>query len=927
MNLRPTAVSLAISAGLASCASHHPTADGIGKPAVPALADVRATRVDPKTGIGETLFPNGLRLLTRERRDLPVVTTIVAYRVGSVNELKGYTGISHFIEHMMFKGTARLKKGDIDEITQRNGGQNNAFTTYDYTAYWFSMPADRLDAVLEVEADRMRNCSFDAHELDAERGPILSELEGGLDVPGGLLEQEVDAAAFVQHPYHHPVIGWQEDVEHVSREEVVAHYDRYYRPNNTTLCVVGDFDTPVLVAKIDRLFGSIARGPDIPEIWSKEPPMHGEKRIVVRDKTEVPRLMMRYRTCAFSHPDQIALDVLEEVLSTGKSSRLYRRLLERDRSVTGVSATSDARRLDGLLSIEADLALGASLDSVEQAIDEELDALCEHPVSAGELTKAKNSLRADFVFNGESATDEANRIVDWQMLGSLDALAGYLDAIDRVTVEDIQRVASSYLTKEHRVVGWSLPEDDDEGETEGSDTAPHAGGPPTDPDSGHSPKRRARSATARVAGTPATIDALPVKRTVLPNGLVLLLLPRPGPASIALDLEVDAGHRFDPPGKEGLSELTGRLLEEGTLSRTGEEIAEAIDSVGGTLESGNDGVAVHVLSRDVGLAIDLLADVAMHPRFAADDVEKVRARMLSEIVADRDDPETLGANAFREIVYGDHPYHTPEKGTEATVKTLTRDEIAAFHRRTFVANRSILAITGDFDPAEIERRVTEVLGGWQRSDEPASAIAEAKPQTSPVEKHIAFAGRQAHVFLGHLGVRRNDPDYIPLVVLDNVLGTAAGFTARLPHKLRDEEGLAYTVFANVTSSAGLEPGLFTAYIGTSPENVTRATAEMRAEIERIREEPITSSELANVKDYLLGSFVFRLETRAALASFLVGIERYGLGFDYPKKFREAIRAVTVDDVRRVAREHLRPESMTLVIVGEPETAKPKKNSR
>ncbi len=917
MHPRPSSLAVALAAVLAACkSSSTPRATPV---------ELRVTRVDPRTGIGDTRFPNGLRLITLERRDLPIVTTILAYRVGSASESKGTTGLSHFLEHMMFKGTDRYKKGEIDLLTQRNGGQNNAFTTPDYTAYWFAFPADRLDVALEIEADRMRNCVFDEKEFEAERGAILSELRGGLDLPGGLLEQEVEAAMFTQHPYHHPVIGWEEDVEHVTRAELSAFYDRFYCPANATLCVVGDFDVPTLVARVNRLFGSIPVGREASEIWSKEPPLAGVKRIVVKEEIEVPRLLIRYRTRPFNDADQAALDVVEEILGGGRSSRLYRRLVDRDASVTAISAASDARRLDGLFSIDADLTLGASLDGVERAIRAEVADLGAQPVPPQELSKAKSSIRADFVFTSESRVDEATRLVDWAMLGSLDELAGYLESIDRVTEADVQRVASLYLPKDRFVVGCSIPKDSDDANAK--DSPPGSGEAPSG-SSLDQPRRAAstpRSRPRRFGRSPSAvtlgragrgIDALPVSRSTLANGLVMLLLPRPGIPSIAFDLDVDAGHRFDPPGKEGLSMLVGRLLEEGTRTRTGFEIASAIDSVGGTLEAGNDGVAVHVLSRDAALGLDLLGDVAMQPRFSPDDVERVRARLLSEIAADRDEPEVIGLQAFRGLVYGKHPYAIPEKGTEETVRSLDRADVVAFHERFFVPNHSILAVTGDFEPVEMRRRVEEALGGWQRRSEPLPEIPGPSPQAGTVEKRVPADRRQSHVFLGHLGVRRADPDFLPLLVLDNILGTAAGFTARLPRRLRDEDGLAYTVYSNVTATSGVEPGVFTAYIGTRPELVLRAVAEMREEIARIREQLVPPEELDSVKHYLLGSFVYRLETRPALAMLLVAIERFSLGFDYPKTFRERISAITAEDIRRVARLHLRPDRMTLVIVGE-----------
>src|SRR5437868_7670849 len=288
--------------------------------------------------VRRTVLSNGLVVLTKEVHTSPIVTSMIWYRVGSRNEELGQTGKSHFLEHMLFKGTERLQKSEIDLLTLKNGGGNNAFTSHDFTAYYFSFASDRWQIALDIEADRMVNCAFDPEEFEAEKKVVIEELKTGLDSPWGLLLQELEAVAYKVHPYRNPIVGWLQDVEHATVEQQQAYYRRFYHPNNATLVIAGDFETDQVLKNVDRTFGSIPAGPSPSPMLLEEPPQRGERRLVVRWRSKVPRLAMAYHTPAIAHPDSYALQVLAVVLAEGKSARLYQRMVEREQSVTFVSA-------------------------------------------------------------------------------------------------------------------------------------------------------------------------------------------------------------------------------------------------------------------------------------------------------------------------------------------------------------------------------------------------------------------------------------------------------------------------------------------------------------------------------------------------------------------------------------------------------------
>jgi len=413
---------------------------------------------------------------------------------------------------------------------------------------------------------------------------------------------------------------------------------------------------------------------------------------------------------------------------------------------------------------------------------------------------------------------------------------------------------------------------------------------------------------------------LDVERVVLPNGLVLLVSENHSSPSISISAIVRAGSRFEPDEKAGLASLAGELIEEGTTARTSQQIAESIDSAGGHLMTFGDyqssRVAVLSLARDFNLGLDIASDMLINAAFPEDKVRQQIDKRVAQIKSRLDVPRTQASDVFNEIVFKGTPQHRPSVGYEETVNALTRSDILGFYDRYYVPNNTVLAIAGDIDTRETIARVDSALGKWQRVG--GFALPEVSwphLDAEAVEKCVAAPKEQVNMFMGHVGIRRKDPDYHALLVMDTILGSSPGFTSRIPRILRDEQGLAYSTFANITSSAGLDPGRFVAYIGTAPANLDRARAGLRGEIARIVEEGVTAEELDIAKSYLTGSFVLRFQRNGQVAEFMLEAEIYDLGFDYLEKYPELIRAVTVDEVNRVTRKHIHPERLTTVVVG------------
>ena len=416
--------------------------------------------------VQKAILRNGLTVLTKEMHDKAVVATVIWYRVGSRNEELGQTGKSHFLEHMLFKGTDHYRKGEIDLITHLNGGANNAFTWLDFTAYYFTFASDRWEAALEIEASRMRNTTFVEEEFASEKRVVEEELRIGLDGPWEALENEVWATAFRQHPYHWPTVGWLQDLEAASGADMKAYYDKWYHPRHATLVVAGDFDTVEVLQKIEDLFGPIPPGPVIAPLSILEPPQRGEKRLVVKKQTPVERLLIGYHAPEVAHPDSYALKVAEAILSTGKSSRLYQRLVERDRSVTKADASYHDHIDPSLFYFQAELKPGFKLADVERATFEEIDRLKRGDISPAEIDKAKRQIEASLVLSSEEPLQQA------RLLGQYETIAfgehvpeesrgyHYLDTLLKrvaaVTTAEIATASQKYFTEDNRTVGYLI---------------------------------------------------------------------------------------------------------------------------------------------------------------------------------------------------------------------------------------------------------------------------------------------------------------------------------------------------------------------------------------------------------------------------------------------------------------------------------------
>ncbi|HEV3118997.1 MAG TPA: insulinase family protein, partial [Gemmataceae bacterium] len=562
-------------------------------------------------GIRTEVLPNGLHVYLKPVPQAPVVSTMVAYKVGSADEDLDHTGLAHYLEHLMFKGTEKIKPGDIDRLTQRNGGDNNAYTSEDYTVFHFDLPASNWEFALQIEADRMQNLRIDArHEFQQEKGAVISELERNEDEPWDLEFKAIVPLLFDHGPYGHPVIGERQHVRGATAQVIKSYYDKWYHPNNASLVVCGGFDPERVLARIKELFGPIPAAKLPERKAAAEHKRSAQVRKELPSKFETARLVLGFNGVRSGEPDFYPLEVVQGVLSSGKTGRLYKKLVEGESLAREVSASNSAGRYPGWFGIQMEMVKGKDRARAEKLLFEEVQALREKPVSDTELKRIKRSLLASLVFARESVHGLGDSIARGVTTNDLDFLKTYLPRIEAVTAEEVQAAAQKYLDPQQSVVVWSVPSDGirtkaESGEKE-SNKAPSPSPASLTPPGKPPAFRRAPSRSLDTAAGAAAFSLKDTQRVVLPNGLTLLLLENHRLPIVVADASLRWVGLLEPDAKLGVAKLTGDLLDEGTAKHSGPQIAEMIENVGGSLSFGSSSGSVKVLSPDKSLGLELL---------------------------------------------------------------------------------------------------------------------------------------------------------------------------------------------------------------------------------------------------------------------------------------------------------------------------------
>lgn len=855
---------------------------------------------------------NGLTLFLQEKHDAPVASFWTWYRVGSRNELPGITGSSHWVEHMQFKGTPSLEKGAIFGEVSRIGGSLNAMTSSDWTAYYETIPAAELDLSLRIESDRMVNSLFPEEEVASERTVILSERQGAENNPMYHMYEEFIGAAFRSGPYGHSVIGYENDLKTMTRDDLYGHYQHFYRPDNAFITAVGDFDADELAERIEKSFGDIKNPEgDIRKVVDG-PPQFAERRITLKRPSPASYMMMGYKMPNARHEDMPAIMMADAILSgakamgmgggagNGRSSRLYRALVATG-LVRNISSSAQPEVDESLWSFTATALPGIEPAKIEAAIEAELEKLKNEPPTPEEFEKARKQMRANYVYSLETVTGQAFWLGNMEILDHAVRVDTFADEFNAVSPEDVQRVAQEYLVPHKRTIGWQLPSD--------SEVVFDMSGV----------EAEAPAEVANLADSIGEANAQGFVRTVLPNGIVVLAQPRPDEEAVDGTIRIRAGHVATGETAPGLPSMMATMLTRGTENRNFEQFNDEIDtlaaSFGASAGRGSVDIGWHSLAEDLDAILSIAGDVIFNPTFPAEELDKIRPQALTGIEEQEQDTRTMAGRAMNELLYPeDHPYRIRSGGTRESITEMTRDELAAYHEKWLGPDVTTISITGGIKSLDdAVQRIERVFGSWKKM--------LPNPQEAPKVDPIAATDRlvkqiegksQSDIAIAYPTLPRENEDYYALQVANLILGQL-GLMGRLGGEVRDKQGMAYYVYSQL--SGGIANSLWRASAGVDPGNVDKAIDGIVSEMRKIREEPVTDQEVADAKSYMIGSLPIGLESLGGVTDLLLTLERFGLGLDYIERYPAIINAITKDDILRAAQTHLDPDRLAIGIAG------------
>jgi len=898
----------------------------------PALAQKPASDV-PSITFEKYTLPNGLEVILSEDHRLPLVAVNLWYHVGPANEDPDRTGFAHLFEHMMFQGSKHVQGDSHFKLLEGAGASDiNGTTGPDRTNYFQTLPSNQLELALWLESDRLGYLldTLDQANLSNQQDVVRNERRQGVEnQPYGIVEEGVYHLLFPKdHPYYGFVIGSHADIQAARLDDVRKFFRLYYAPNNASLTIVGDFDKANAKKLVEKHFGTLKRGDAVPKITATTPPITSERRAVIEDRVELPRVYMAWITSPLFKPGDADADLAAQILGGGKSSRLYKKLVYEMQIAQDVQVQQNSQALGSVFQVQVTARPGHSAEEIEKVIHQELEKFRADGPTPQELGRARNTIETSIIRGLETlggfggVADRLNLYNHY--LGDPDYLDEDIARYRNATTASVRAFAQDQLKPSARVVVHGV-----------SGTQKLAAEVPTpkfDPATAKKGGEASNADESWRASAPKPSAARPLalptpSSFLLPNGLTVIYNQRPGLPMVSAHLVIRTGSDSNPADLPGLANYTAAMLDEGSATRSSLQIADETAQLGATLNTGSSMdatfVSVSSLKKNFPDSLNLLADLVLHPSFPQEEIDRQRASRLAQIIQRRENPGVVSSQVIAASLYGSqHPYGYPEIGTEAAVKSTNRDAMVAFWKQNFVPNNSALVVAGNISQAELKTLVEKELGTWQKG-------APAKPNlASPATTNAKLVlvdkpgAQQTYIRVGRVGVPRSTPDYAALEVMNAVLGGL--FSSRINLNLREEHGYTYGAASFFAYRKGAGPFQVVAPVRTDVTGA--ALSEVFKELRRMADTPMTPDELRLAIDSQTRSLPGLFETSASAAASYANIYVYDLGLDYYSKLPAQLNAVSPSAAQAVARKYLAPEQMVVVAVGdrakiEPDLAK------
>ena len=856
-------------------------------------------------GIKEyTMTSNGLRVLLKQDNTAPVATFMVTYEVGSRNEAIGYTGSTHLLEHLMFKGSRKFntKKGNsVFQTLQSLGARMNATTWLDRTNYFAVLPSEHLETLIEIEADRMRNAYIKEEDRQSEMTVVRNEFERGQNSPSGVLDENIWATAYQAHPYHHSTIGWKEDIENVSIERLREFYDTFYWPNNATAIAIGDFTEKEALSMIKKHFGKIRKSTKpIPEVYTAEPKQEGIRTITLKRAGQQGIVGVAHKTPAATHPDAPAFMVLSSILSSGKNSRFYKNITDKGLT-TSVYIWDSLFRDPGLFTVYANLSPDVDHKTVEKAVVDEYEKIKKDGVSDEEVKNAQTQLIASMKFRQDGSYAIASGLNEAIASGDWTLYTTYGEKIGTVTKEDVQRIVKEYFKEDLSTIGYFIPLG--------------AGGQnkklATSAKDLEKMKLKHYSEEEELLSS-KVVDSEPVE------GIRLLTLKR-GSGVVTLTGSMLGGDIY-ASGNARTADMVAAMLDQGTTNMTKFEISAKLESAGARLGFFNGqarvGFSGKFLSEDTKMVFDLLADQLKNPLFAEEDLNKVKKRQVANYKRSKESTRGNATNNMLKAFYGTDHQNSPTDPDKAIeeIKKITPKDLKDFHLKNYGVGTMVVVAVGDVDHNSLESLIKEGFGGWKKS--PLKEKKETGTANKASDKvYVTMQDKTSTDFLvgTALGIDRYHPDYLPLYVATHTLG--GNFSARLMQTVRVKEGLTYGINSSMRGFGNGNDGYWMVGGTFSPKLLSKGESSTLREIKKWAEEGITQKELDITKSTLTGGFQVGFDSTGGLAGGILDAIIVHGDLTYLDNYPERIKAITLDEANTAISKYIFFDDLYQVAAG------------